>query len=612
MKIREKIHLRAYIVIGIVIVLAIVIVLSMTNILRPITSFSGIAKKPQLPELQFVTRSNSRLLLNNQPFHFVGANMHWLALDDSGNYTSHAEVEDGFATAKAMGLTVVRSHSLGISVGCPNCIEPKLGVFNSDSFQHIDDAINVARAYGIHLIIPLTDNYHYATGGKHTFTDWRSISNENEFYTNAQVIQDFETYISALLNHVNAYTGIAYKDEPTIMAWETGNELTPPTSWTQKISTYIKSIDSRHLVIDGKQGIDPQVASLSNIDIVSNHYYPMNSKKMTSDAENAQKAGKVFLAGEFQWNDAYGGDDLKTFLSTVLSQPAISGALFWELWPHRDPYGFLSNQPKFTLHYPGDTSSMQSHVDLLRTYAFEVAHVSQPAESVVGSPLLSTVIRTDSQNTLLWRGVVGAASYSVERSTDGPNGPWTTICDKCATDMDVPWIDSSPPSSATWYKVVPYATAGSAGSSSNVYQARSGNLLVDTLDNWSNTYEHSSNLSFDSSNSRYMSNDSSVVTRATATQEHITWREQGITSFQAITYFWPNEQIDNFSIYTSADGNIWTLTQPEISEVAGNWPKYVYSVNGLSHTNYVKIVWNNIHGKKWSPTLGEISISYTQ
>jgi len=39
-----------------------------------------------------------------------------------------------------------------------------------------------------------------------------------------------------LLNHVNTYTCLAYKNDPTIMAWETGNELDPPTSWTQTIS----------------------------------------------------------------------------------------------------------------------------------------------------------------------------------------------------------------------------------------------------------------------------------------------------------------------------------------------------------------------------------------
>ncbi|MCL4419710.1 hypothetical protein M1146_06480 [Patescibacteria group bacterium] len=72
------------------------------------------------------------------------------------------------------------------------------------------------------LVIPLTDNYNYYHGGKHDFTDWRGISDQNQFYYNATVIQDFKNYIQHLLTHVNPLTGLAYKDDPTIMAWETG------------------------------------------------------------------------------------------------------------------------------------------------------------------------------------------------------------------------------------------------------------------------------------------------------------------------------------------------------------------------------------------------------
>jgi mannan endo-1,4-beta-mannosidase len=73
----------------------------------------------------------------------------------------------------------------------------------------------------LRLIIPLTDNWHYPVGGKHNFTDWRGISDENQFYYNPQVIGDFETYISTQLNRVNSYTGVSYKNDPTILAWET-------------------------------------------------------------------------------------------------------------------------------------------------------------------------------------------------------------------------------------------------------------------------------------------------------------------------------------------------------------------------------------------------------
>src|SRR6266446_7747140 len=170
----------------------------------------------------FVTRSGSQLMLNGHPFRFAGANMHWLPFDDSTNYTSQFRINDGLDAAKEMELTVVRSHDLGISVGCSNCIEPSLGVFNETALLHDDYVIKAARDHGIRLIIPLTDNWHYPAGGKHTFTDWRGLSTENEFYYNAQVISDFETYIRVLLNHVNAYTGLAYKNDPTIMAWRQG------------------------------------------------------------------------------------------------------------------------------------------------------------------------------------------------------------------------------------------------------------------------------------------------------------------------------------------------------------------------------------------------------
>jgi hypothetical protein len=39
-----------------------------------------------------------------------------------------------------------------------------------------------------------------------------------------------------------------------------------------------------------------------------------------------------------------------------------------------------------------------------------------------------------------WRGSAGAVRYSVERQDPGKT-EWKTICDKCATDADDPWVD---------------------------------------------------------------------------------------------------------------------------------------------------------------------------
>ena len=425
------------------------------------------------------------------------------------------------------------------------------------------------------------------------------------------MISDFELYISTLLNHVNTYTGIAYKNDPTIMAWETGNELDPPTRWTQTISTYVKSIDRNHLVVDGRSGVDPNAASLTNVDIVSHHYYPKKISMLMNDAKAAKKAGKAFIVGEFDWNDANGGDTLSKFLSAIESYPTVSGDLFWELWSHDDQYGYTRGEIQFTLHYPGDSAAMRASVQLLRSHAYRMRQLSVPAESIPGVPLIVLALRNTPYNVLEWRGTAMAASYTIERSTSGANGPWTVICDKCATDNSTPWEDTTSPAGTVWYRVTAYNLSGVAGSTSVPVESGSTAVLIDNLNDWGKTHEHSSNLTFDNANSQYMNGDPSRVVRTTATQEYITWRQTGMISFQAVAYFWPGEPVSPFSIYTSPDGTNWTINQPTISSPGGNWLAYIYTLKNLSKVSYVKMVWNNTSGHEWNPELSEVTITYS-
>ncbi len=560
--------------------------------------------------ISFVKRSGMQLLLDGHPFRFAGANMHWLPFDDSTNYTSQFRINDGLDAAKEMGLTVIRAHDLGISTGCSNCIEPTPGVFNETALEHDDYVIKAAANHGLRLIIPLTDNYHYPAGGKHNFTEWRGLSDENQFYSNPQVISDFETYISTLLNHVNIYTGVAYKNDPTIMAWETGNELVPPTSWTQTISTYIKSIDHNHLVVDGRYGVDPNAASLTNVDIVSDHYYPKSISKLASDAKATKQVGKAFIVGEFDWNDTNGGDSLSSFLAAIVSNATVSGDAFWELWSHDDQYGYVHGEVQYMLHYPGDSAAMRTSTRQLRMHAYKIAGLLVPPYSFPGIPLLEIVIREGTEDVLIWRGAAKASSYSIERSTISANGPWTVICNQCATDESIPWVDTTPPAGMLWYRVIAYNLAGVAGRPSNSYQAGSAHMLVDNLNDWSKAYTHSSNLTFDTTYPQYMHDDTSRAVRTTTTPEYIIWKEANIVAFQAITYFWPGEPISPFSIYTSSDESTWMSSNPEIIKIDGDWFEYIYTLNNMSEVNYVKIVWNNTTGQSWNLQLGAVTILY--
>lgn len=63
------------------------------------------------------------------------------------------------------------------------------------------------------------------------------------FYSDPLVTGDFRQYVAALLNHVNIYTGLAYREDPTILAWESGAGLQyPPYNWTVELAEYVKGL----------------------------------------------------------------------------------------------------------------------------------------------------------------------------------------------------------------------------------------------------------------------------------------------------------------------------------------------------------------------------------
>ena len=327
---------------------------------------------------EFVQRSGSELLLHGQRFRFAGANVYWMGLDenvDGIDYPTHFRVNDVLTAAQAMGATVVRSHTLGISIGCAQCIEPALDVFNTQAFEHIDYAIQSANVHHLRLLLPLVDNWSYYHGGRGTFTQWSEISDPDTFYSNEEVIRNFEGYIYHILNHVNIYTHRAYKDDPTILAWETGNELRAPTRWVERIATYIKTIDRHHLVMDGNDmnsGAVPNEKAdlaLTNVDMYTGHYYPLNLSRLKAEADATYDANKVFVVGEYDWTNQHGGDALNEFLYGIEGDVAISGDLFWSLFGHDDMGRYVQHQDGYTLHYPGDDTNMRLCVIMLTLHA---------------------------------------------------------------------------------------------------------------------------------------------------------------------------------------------------------------------------------------------------
>lgn len=633
----------------------------------------------------FVTRSGDQLLLNGQPFRFSGANIYWGGLDENGrtslNYPTQFRIQSALATVADMGGTVVRCQTCGISTGNPYSVEPSLGVFNQTALRHIDYFVAEAQKHHIRLDIPLTDNYNYYLGGYHNFTDWLGLSTAancpstacaSTFYTNPQAIAAFEQYISVLLNHVNVYTGVPNKDNPTIMSWETGNELpygtggaAEFTAWTSTISTFIKSIAPKQLVMDGAGFIDQGDLSLPNVDIQSPHFYPVSTPFLNFVASDVAAAGQALVVGEYAWNNPSATSGLAPFLADIQDTPTISGDIYWDLFPPNDDFGYTEHYDGYQLHFPGDDTDVGNGngmgapvlsgvsdaalVTELRDHAYAMSGLPVPSYAVPPAPVVTNVEHVTSTtvgdgNLIEWRGSAGAATYVVQRSTRGPRGPWTSVCAACTDTNNEPFLDSGAPAGPwVWYQVTAVNPDGVSGRTSAPFQLRDV-TLDDNMSDFSQAHSHSADLSIDTSGPSLFDGDPSRATSPTGTSaDNIIWRVPALQTFEALGYYenttadTPSQDVAqvgqvisglegvpepstlHFRFLVSRNGSRWSLVPAADVQVnwgasgaTGDWTPYLYTIDNIQQflrgAKYVEVQWDS--NAPGIAELGEVRITH--
>ncbi len=459
----------------------------------------------------FVTRSGTRLLVAGGPFRFGGANIEWLGLagygpfDPNGpQFPSNYEIDDALKTAKEMGVKVVRSQTMGDSVGCDRCIEPTLGRFNQAAFERIDYALRSARAHGIKVIPTIVGDDARAGGTGCVYLRWRSISVPNcsliempPFWTDETVIGDVEDHIKELLEHVNVYTGVAYKDDPTILGWDLLNGGGSPVPWTRRITSYIRSLDSRHLILSG-----PENAGIRGVDVCVSFIYPHWYQPLASvkrGIAKCKRAGKPFVAYEYGWDKTNYPtlSRFRTFLESLENAPEVAGDAFWALQAHSDGHGWMpipadTSDPTtayslesgqwWAMYYTGiqtmvnTAADMAARAQVIRSHNYGMGGLRVPAHAIPPAPTITSVVygptsfagRTGAR--VYWQGSAGAKNYSIQRASSR-GGPWRTVCKRCVTDLDDGYVDLGSRARSTWYRVIPYNLDGRPGRASNALRS---------------------------------------------------------------------------------------------------------------------------------------------
>ncbi|MFD0473442.1 hypothetical protein ACFQ0B_38190 [Nonomuraea thailandensis] len=186
------------------------------------------------------------------------------------------------------------------------------------------------------------------------------------FYTDERVIADYQAYVRHVMHRVNPLTGLAYNADPTIMAWEFGNELEGMTlDWLNRNAAAFRQWAPRQLIAAGRRfDIDPDTLAAPGVDIVDVHYYPPAAERVRADAATVTAAGKVYIGGEYASTAA-----TKDLLTPLAEDPDVTGMLSWSLFGHHDRNGFVQHDDGFTLHFPGDDERMRASVEAQIAFA---------------------------------------------------------------------------------------------------------------------------------------------------------------------------------------------------------------------------------------------------
>ncbi|KAL3670975.1 hypothetical protein V7S43_004160 [Phytophthora oleae] len=289
----------------------------------------------------FVTTSGTNFELDGSPFYIFGTNAYW-ASEITWSTTNLATI---FNTMSKNDLTVCRTWGfadLNTTGTAPYNIvyqlwengKPTVNT-GDNGLGYFDLVVAAAKAAGVKLVVPFVNNWS-DYGGMDVYVQQLGGKYHDDFYTDETIKAAYKNFVKTFVER--------YADEETIMAWELCNECrcagsgalkesgncntTTLTDWMTEMSSYIKTLDSNHLVASGSEGFlntDKSVylysgpsgvdfdanLAIDSIDYGAYHAYPDSWGVDTAKAESwgvqwiddhvasGKKAGKPVVLEEY-------------------------------------------------------------------------------------------------------------------------------------------------------------------------------------------------------------------------------------------------------------------------------------------------------------------------
>jgi mannan endo-1,4-beta-mannosidase len=262
------------------------------------------------------------------------------------------------------------------------------------------------------------------------YVSWSpTASTHDDFYTDDSCRIWYKNQIHAVLNRVNTFNGLVYKNDSTIFAWELANEprcesdISGNTlqAWIEEMSGYVKSLDSLHMVTTGSEGFYGSSGPPHNpfesfndkgVDFIRNHQpstidfavfhlwpdswtldYPQSIAWVTNHCQDSDVLlGKPVVLEEYgkarpdSIRNQYFSAWLNQIYLSASSNGAAGGSILWILYHDAYP-----DYDGFGVYFPADSTTvaiLEAHADQMNQLSLSVAP-GKSAEASFRGPIIT-------------------------------------------------------------------------------------------------------------------------------------------------------------------------------------------------------------------------------
>lgn len=295
----------------------------------------------------FVQTEGTGFILDGAPYQYVGVNL-WYAMHlGSAQCGDRDRLRLELDRLRDLGITNLR---LMASAEGPDDqpwrVKPALmtspGKYQEHLWEGLDFVLYEMSLRDMKAVVTL-NNFWPWSGGMAQYVSWSQHSSipypppaaggswvkfmlyTSRFYDDPRAKAWFRDHVTKTVNRCNTFSGMLYKEDPTIMSWQLANEPRGMLNgrayrkWIHETADYIRSIDDRHLISLGSEGFTSSRFSgtrpkkdhrFQNIDYVTAHVWVENwgwYDPMQEDSyDDALSKARIYIAKHATWADAIG------------------------------------------------------------------------------------------------------------------------------------------------------------------------------------------------------------------------------------------------------------------------------------------------------------------